>query len=37
MFRLWLNEKGIPEDFRQRYQGAAVGEVAQNWPTASQR
>jgi hypothetical protein len=29
MFRLWLNEKGIPEDFRQRYQGSAVGEVAQ--------
>jgi hypothetical protein len=37
MFRLWLNEKGIPEDFRQRYQGAAVGEVAQNWTTSSQR
>jgi hypothetical protein len=30
MFRLWLNQKGIPEDFRQRYQGNAVGEVAQN-------
>jgi hypothetical protein len=30
MFRLWLNGKGIPEDFRQRYQGSAVGEVAQN-------
>ena len=29
MFRLWLNGKGIPEDFRQRYQGSAVGEVAQ--------
>ena len=29
MFRLWLNQKGIPEDFRQRYQGNAVGEVAQ--------
>jgi hypothetical protein len=29
MFRLWLNEKGIPEDFRQRYQGSAVAEVAQ--------
>jgi hypothetical protein len=29
MFRLWLNEKGIPDDFRQRYQGTAVGEVAQ--------
>jgi hypothetical protein len=29
MFRLWLNEKGIPEDFRQRYQGTTVGEVAQ--------
>ena len=37
MFRLWLNQKGIPEDFRQRYQGAAVGEVAQNRPTSSQR
>jgi hypothetical protein len=30
MFRLWLNGRGIPEDFRQRYQGSAVGEVAQN-------
>jgi hypothetical protein len=29
MFRLWLNEKGIPEDFRTRYQGSAVGEVAE--------
>lgn len=29
MFRLWLNGKGIPEDFRQRYQGSAVGEVAE--------
>jgi hypothetical protein len=29
MFRIWLNGKGIPEDFRQRYQGSAVGEVAQ--------
>jgi hypothetical protein len=29
MFRLWLNEKGIPEDFRERYQGSAVGEVAE--------
>ena len=29
MFRLWLNGKGIPEDFRRRYQGSAVGEVAQ--------
>jgi hypothetical protein len=29
MFRLWLNDRGIPEDFRQRYQGSAVGEVAQ--------
>ena len=37
MFRLWLNQKGIPEDFRLRYQGNAVGEVAQNWPTSSQR
>jgi hypothetical protein len=30
MFRLWLNEKGIPQDFRDRYQGTAVGEVAEN-------
>jgi Peptidase family M1 domain len=29
MFRLWLNYPGIPEDFRQRYQGSAVGQVAQ--------
>jgi hypothetical protein len=29
MFRLWLNEKGIPQDFRERYQGGAVGEVAE--------
>ena len=29
MFRLWLNGKGIPPDFRQRYQGSAVGEVAE--------
>ncbi len=29
IFRMWLNGKGIPEDFRQRYQGSAVGEVAQ--------
>ena len=29
MFRLWLNGKGIPDDFRQRYQGSAVGEVAE--------
>ena len=29
MFRLWLNNKGIPEDFRQKYQGSAVGEVAE--------
>lgn len=29
MFRLWLNSKGIPPDFRQRYQGGAVGEVAE--------
>jgi hypothetical protein len=28
MFRLWLNGKGIPEDFRLRYQGPAVGESA---------
>lgn len=28
MFRLWLNGTGIPEDFRQRYQGAAAGELA---------
>ncbi len=37
MFRLWLNQKGIPEDFRQRYQGNAVGEVAQSWPTLPER
>ena len=29
MFRIWVNEKGIPEDFRTRYQGSAVGEVAE--------
>jgi hypothetical protein len=29
IFRMWLNGKGIPEDFRQRYQGSAVGEVAE--------
>jgi len=29
MFRLWLNNKGIPDDFRSRYQGSAVGEVAE--------
>jgi len=29
MFRLWLNEKGIPQDFRERYQGSAVSEVAE--------
>jgi hypothetical protein len=29
MFRLWLNSKGIPPDFRVRYQGSAVGESAQ--------
>jgi hypothetical protein len=29
MFRLWLNRKGIPEDFRLRYQGNAVGESAE--------
>jgi hypothetical protein len=29
MFRLWLNGKGIPEDFRLRYQGNAVGESAE--------
>jgi len=29
MFRLWLNGKGIPEDFRLRYQGHAVGESAE--------
>jgi hypothetical protein len=28
MFRLWLNSKGIPPDFRVRYQGNAVGESA---------
>jgi hypothetical protein len=30
MFRVWLYGKGIPEDFRRRYQGNAVSEVAQN-------
>ncbi len=29
MFRLWLNGKGIPADFRVRYQGRAVGESAE--------
>lgn len=29
MFRLWLNSKGIPPDFRHRYQGRAAGETAQ--------
>ena len=29
MFRLWLNNKGIPTDFRQKYQGSTVGEVAE--------
>lgn len=29
MFRLWLNSTGIPPDFRQRYQGSAVGQVAE--------
>jgi Peptidase family M1 domain len=29
-FRAWLNEKGIPESFRSRYQGTAAGDVAQN-------
>jgi hypothetical protein len=29
MFRLWLNARGIPEDFRMRYQGTAVGESAE--------
>ena len=29
MFRLWLNSKGIPPDFRHRYQGGAAGETAQ--------
>jgi hypothetical protein len=28
MFRLWLNSRGIPPDFRMRYQGSAVGESA---------
>lgn len=28
-FRFWLNDKGIPETFRSRYQGTASGEVAQ--------
>ena len=32
MFRLWLNGKGIPRDFRQKYQGRAVGEVARALP-----
>ena len=29
MFRLWLNSKGIPPDFRERYQGRAAGETAE--------
>jgi hypothetical protein len=29
MFRLWLYGRGIPEDFRLRYQGSAVGESAE--------
>jgi hypothetical protein len=29
MFRLWLNSKGIPPDFRVRYKGSAVGESAE--------
>jgi len=29
MFRLWLNSKGIPPDFRHRYQGRAAGDTAQ--------
>ncbi|MBZ5695489.1 MAG: hypothetical protein LAN36_09000 [Acidobacteriia bacterium] len=29
MFRLWLNNKGIPDDFRSRYQGSPAGEVAE--------
>ena len=35
MFRLWLNNKGIPDDFRSRYQGPA-GEVAEKWRTQAQ-
>ena len=30
LFRVWLNRKGIPDDFRQRYQPAAVAEQALN-------
>jgi aminopeptidase N len=26
LFRVWLNDKGIPADFRARYQGSASGE-----------
>jgi hypothetical protein len=29
MFRLWLNSTGIPQDFREKYQGSATGEVAE--------
>jgi hypothetical protein len=36
MFRLWLNGKGIPEDFRLRYQGSAVGESADLGETRSE-
>lgn len=28
-FRLWLNEKGIPHDFRQRYAGSSASENGQ--------
>lgn len=28
MFRQWLNNTGVPDDFRSRYQGAAKGDVA---------
>jgi hypothetical protein len=34
MFRLWLNSKGIPPDFRLRYQGSAVGESAEAFDPA---
>ncbi|HSZ12308.1 MAG TPA: hypothetical protein VK759_09030, partial [Rhizomicrobium sp.] len=29
LFRLWLNSTGIPPDFRMRYQGGGVGDVAE--------
>ncbi|MGA8366354.1 MAG: hypothetical protein WB716_03475, partial [Candidatus Acidiferrales bacterium] len=27
MFRVWLNQKGIPEEFRARYQTQTVGHA----------